>query len=170
MLSNTLHIRSLFVLLVCSLAAATLPAQSKLTVPSRHVQVMLIRNCLASVNHASITGNFTVLRDLGSARFRRQYKASDLSVAFQGLREQNIDLSPVLVHYPKLTQPPELNEDGRLRLVGYCATEPVPVRFDLAFQFGPLGWGIDDIGVSMGSPPAEAEVAPASFFQESDEE
>ncbi len=156
-----LQAHRLVAILICCLTATSASAQLKLTVPPREVQVMLIRNCLASVNHASITGNFTVLRDLGSEKFKRKYQASDLSLAFRALREQNIDLSPVLVQYPKLTQDPELSEDGRLRLIGQCATQPLAVRFDLAFQHGPRGWGIDDIGVAMASAPPE--LAPASF-------
>ncbi|MEO1995098.1 MAG: hypothetical protein ABGZ17_07470, partial [Planctomycetaceae bacterium] len=66
-----LQAHRLVAILICCLTATSASAQLKLTVPPREVQVMLIRNCLASVNHASITGNFTVLRDLGSEKFKR---------------------------------------------------------------------------------------------------
>ena len=38
-------------------------AQAPSVASDRSLQVMLIRNALAAVNHGNITGNYTVLRD-----------------------------------------------------------------------------------------------------------
>lgn len=132
-------------------------AQGQVQIPSEEVQVMLIRNCLTAVNHASITGNFTVMRDLGSEQFRQRFKAADLSNSFQILRQQNIDLSPVLLHPPVLTQPTELSPEGRLRMTGMCPTQPLAIGFDIYYQYGPLGWAIDEVDLALADQTAQPQ-------------
>jgi hypothetical protein len=111
---------------------------------------MLIRNTLVAVNHGNITGNYTVLRDLASDRFRQQYKAADLAHTFANLRQQKLDLSPILVAEPQLTQEPATDQfRGRLQLVGYFPTRPQAVRFAFIFQHIQGGWVIDEISVAL---------------------
>ena len=108
---------------------------------------MLIRNTLTAVNHGNITGNYTVLRDLGSERFRRRNTAGDLATTFASLRKQTRDLSPILVTEPQLTQRPVQDQYGRMPLVGFFPTRPRAVRFGLVFQKIAGAWVIDEITV-----------------------
>ena len=125
-------------------------------VPDYAGQVMLIRNTLTAVNHGNITGNYTVLRDLSSERFRQRNKASDLATTFVNLRKQKLDLSPILVIEPQITQRPAQDQYGRMQLVGYVPTKPQAVRFGLVFQKINRAWVIDEI--TLGVVPIESVV------------
>ena len=136
------------------LADATAGAPSD--VPDSAGQVMLIRNTLTAVNHGNITGNYTVLRDLSSERFRRRNTAGDLATTFANLRKQKLDLSPILVIELQLTQRPVQDQYGRMQLVGFFPTRPQAVRFGLVFQKINRAWVIDEI--TVGTAPIESVV------------
>ena len=116
--------------------------------------VMLVRNTLTAVNHANLSGNYTVLRDLGSPAFRERNSAAQLAAIFQRLRDQKSDLSPILVHDPVFTEPPAVNQAGELQIVGFFPTQPLHVQFRLGFQRVPAGWVIDTVSVGTAAPQA----------------
>lgn len=94
----------------------------------------LIRTTIIALNHANQTGNYTVLRDLAAPDFRNANDASRLAAIFQVLREQAIDLTPLLQIAPEVSQDPTITAQGLLHLVGFFPTEPLRVNFDLSFQ------------------------------------
>lgn len=144
-------------MIAVSLLQNEVGAQTSMSAPDFQGQVMLIRNTIVAVNHGNITGNYTVLRDLGSDRFRRQNKAADLATTFANLRKQKFDLSPILMAEPQLTQKPAEDKfRGRLQLVGYFPTRPQAVRFALIFQHIRGSWVIDEI--TVGVVPIESVV------------
>ena len=100
-------------------------------------------------NHGNITGNYTVMRDLGSDAFRERNKASDLADTFAELRRQRFDLSPTLVTHPQLAQDAAVDQFGRLHLVGFFGTRPQAVRFSIFFQPVNGGWMIDEVAVAI---------------------
>ena len=126
--------------------------------PQRDVPVMLVRNAVTAVNHGNLTGNYTVLRDLGGLAFRERNSAAQLAAIFQRLRDQKVDLSPILVHDPVFTEPPAINRAGQLQLVGFFPTQPLRIQFRLAFQRVQGGWMIDEIGIGA-APVRTAEAA-----------
>ncbi len=150
-------------LVAACLPVADAPAQGPDTVPDYPGQAMLIMNTLTAVNHGNITGNYTVLRDLASERFRRQNTAGDLATTFANLRKQKLDLSPILVTKPQLTQRPAQDQYGRMQLVGYFPTRPQAVQFGLVFQKINGGWVIDEITVDIA--PIEQVAGRASRAQ-----
>jgi hypothetical protein len=142
---------------------AAVHAQTSPRLPDDAGQVMLIRNTLVAVNHGTITGNYTVLRDLASERFRQRNTAADLANTFGNLRRQKLDLSPILVTEPRLTQPPGSDEfRGRLQLVGFFPTRPQAVRFNLIFQYVDGGWLIDEISLSLAPLESLVQQPPAA--------
>src|SRR5436190_23746072 len=80
-------------------------------------QLMLIRNTITLVNHGNLTGNYTVVRDLASDDFRKRSSAAELAATFANLRQQKLDLSPILVIDPQLVEPPREIAPGRLQIV-----------------------------------------------------
>ena len=135
-------------------------------VPDHKGQVMLIKNTIVAVNHGNITGNYTVLRDLASEHFRKQNTGSDLAATFAGLRKQKLDLSPILVTEPQLTQPPKTdNLRGYLHLVGHFPTRPQAVRFALFFQNIQDSWVIAEISIAI--VPSESIVSSRRLPQSS---
>lgn len=143
-------------LLAVCLAYDDTAAQAPVALPDYPGQVMLIKNTLTAVNHGNLTGNYTVLRDLASERFRRRNTAADLATTFAKLRQQKLDLSPILVTEPRLTERPATDQQHRLQLVGYVPTRPQAVRFALIFQQINGGWVIDEISVAVA--PTESVV------------
>jgi hypothetical protein len=139
-------------------APASLHAQTPPPVLDRPAQLMLIRNTIALVNHGNLTGNYTVLRDLASENFRQRNTAGDLAATFANLRQQKLDLSPVLVIEPQFAEPREI-APGRLQLLGQFPTRPQSVQFMLIFQRVAAGWMIDEISLRVA--PAESHPEPA---------
>ena len=125
-----------------------------------NIEVMLVKNALTAVNQGNLTGNYTVLRDLGSAAFRDKNSAAKLSTIFQNLRDRKFDLSPILVLDPQFTQAPAMNQAGQLQLVGFFPTQPLQVRFGLAFQRVEAGWMIETISVGAGDPQPQRSTVP----------
>ena len=124
------------------------------------VQTMLIKNALTAVNHGNLTGNYTVLRDLGSERFRQQNDAAKLATAFANQRAQHFDLSPILLLEPIISGRSVDEISGRVKLAGSFATLPHAVHFALIFQRTDRGWCIDEIAIRL-EPPAPAGQAAA---------
>src|SRR5262249_28856242 len=109
---------------------------------------MLVRATLVALNQANFTGNYSVLRDLGTPQLQAANSQAKLAIAFTNLREQHLDLSRVLLLSPDLTEPPSVASDGALRLVGLYRTSPVQISFAMVFR--PLDgiWRIDGLGRS----------------------
>ena len=88
-------------------------------IPSPIELLNLIRTTLLALNQANLTGNYTVLRDLGAPDFQRSNNASVLADTFRDLRVRRIDLSPVATINPKLVREPSIDAKGLLRLTGF---------------------------------------------------
>jgi len=74
--------------------------------------VTLLRNTLVALHQANITGNYTVLRDLGAPGFRDANSATRLSEIFAPIRSRGVDLSRVVLIDPNLTMA-KINEMPR---------------------------------------------------------
>jgi len=124
--------------------------------PDEYRVNLMIRGIVIALNQANVTGNYTVLRDLGTPGFQAANNAARLSEIFAPLRARKVDLAPILFFNPKLLTPPAMQEGQVLRLTGFFPTTPEQVNFDLAFQFAAEQWMLAGIGVST-SPPGEAQ-------------
>jgi hypothetical protein len=139
------------------------PAATALNVPPPEVLLVLIRTTLDALNQAVQTGNFTVLRDLGSPIFQQANSPAQLGVIFADLRNRNIDLSPVVVVTPQITEPPSITPEQLLRLVGYFPTNPLQVQFQMLFQPVNGQWRLYGMAVNtIASPAAAAQGTPAA--------
>ena len=133
-------------------------ANDNANLDARKLASLLIKNALISVNQGNLTGNYTVLRDLASPGFRERNSAADLAKIFAGLREQKIDLSPIVLLDPVITQSKFNKEQQQLRMAGFFPSAPEQVKFDLTFQMiNPGGWMIHT--VSVGTAPVETQVS-----------
>jgi hypothetical protein len=116
----------------------------------------LVRTTLVALHQANVTGNYSVLRDLGSPSFQSANSPTRLAEIFAGVRRLNIDLSAVVLLDPQISRA-TLTDAKMLHVVGALATQPYPVRFELLFQ--PINgvWRIN--GVSMAPVQPEASSA-----------
>lgn len=127
----------------------------------RNGVLILIRSTLLAVHDANVTGNYTVLRDLGAPGFQTGNTAARLSEIFANLRAQNVDLSGVAVLDPQLTLLPQIETNGMMRMAGFFPSVPVQVNFEL--MFAPVGgkWRLFGISVGLGSSSPTAPEAKA---------
>jgi hypothetical protein len=142
-------------------------AQEAPIAPPKEVQgpeiSMLIRSALIALHQANVTGNYSVLRDLGASVLQAANTPADLAIQFREFREKRFSLAPTILFDPILDEKPELTTDGRLRLKGHFPTQPQEVIFDLTFLFEGGTWrgGTWRLAlISVGSrpaPKAEAE-------------
>jgi hypothetical protein len=129
-------------------------------IPTPAVLLMLIRTTLVALNQANFTGNYTVLHSLGTPHLQATSSPADLGIAFQNLREQRLDLSPVLVLPPELSQPPSITQDGALRLTGLFRTRPVEITFVAVFRPVAGIWRIEGLSVNSQASPPPAPLKP----------
>jgi len=119
----------------------------KPSVPDDYTLNMMIRSTIIAVSQANRTGNYSVLRDLGSPGFQRANTEAKLAEIFAAQRNAKLDFSPVLFFKPNLVRKPEVDSNGMLRLTGYFSTQPAMISFDLAFEWVDSGW--EHVGVSV---------------------
>jgi hypothetical protein len=116
--------------------------------PTLENLVILIRSAMLALHHANVTGNYTVLRDLGAPGFQSANSAARLSVIFTTLRDQKIDLSPAALLVPQMTQGPGLTPQGLIGLAGYFAMSQAQVNFQLLFQNVDGQWRLFGVSVN----------------------
>ena len=133
--------------------AAALPA---LTVPPPEVLLVLIRTTLLALNQAVQTGNFTVLRDLGSPDLQEANSAAQLGIIFADLRNRNIDLSAAAIVAPEVSEPPMITSQNMLRLVGFFPTQPLQIKFQMLFQPVNGQWRLFGMAADAVSPSTAA--------------
>jgi hypothetical protein len=139
------------------------PAQPQAPKPAqidRNGVLILIRETLIALDQANKTGNYTVLRDLGSPDFQAN-SAARLAEIFAQQRKDNIDLSGVAVIEPQLTLLPQIEGNGLMHLAGFFPSVPTQVNFEL--MFAPVGgrWRLFGLSVSFGQAAPAAPQAPA---------
>lgn len=128
--------------------------------------VYLVRSTMTALHQAVETGNFTVLRDLGSPRFREESTAADLAFNFQPLKRTGVDLTATAVITPQLSTAPFLDAQKQLHLVGFFPSQPLEIDFDLTFENVANRWRVSSIAVTTAPAPKrsrpdnEAESAP----------
>jgi hypothetical protein len=135
-------------------AQAPKPAQI-----DRNGVLILIRESLLAVDQANKTGNYTVLRDLGSPEFQANTSAR-LAEIFAQQRKDNVDLSGVAVIEPQLTLLPQIEANGVLHMAGFFPSVPTQVNFEL--MYAPVGgrWKLSAISVSFGQAAPQAPQPP----------
>lgn len=81
--------------------------------------LILVRSTLIALDQANKTGNYSVLRDLGSPDFQRENSDARLAEVFASQRKADLDLAAALVLEPTITLPPQVEKNGLLHLAGF---------------------------------------------------
>ncbi|TMJ16111.1 MAG: hypothetical protein E6G94_05040 [Alphaproteobacteria bacterium] len=113
-------------------AAQRQPVQAATSIPDQTGIARLVWSTMAAVDHANKTGNYMVLRSLGSPAFQAANSVSALATVFASVRQT--DLSATLSVEPVYEFPPRL-EAGQLRIRGAFRMRPEAVQFDLVYQW-----------------------------------
>lgn len=128
-------------------------APQGLQVPPPELLAGLIRWTLTAVSQANATGNYTVLRDLGSPEFQAANSTAKLSDVFSGLRQKRVSLAFVAISTPQLSQAPTIDAKGTLRVIGAYPNQAVHLTFDLTFQL--VGGAWRHAGIALSAVPAQ---------------
>jgi hypothetical protein len=138
-------------------AQAPKPAQI-----DRNGVLILIRSALLALDQANKTGNYTVLRDLGSPDFQAN-SAAQLAEIFAQQRKDNIDLSGVAVIDPQLTLLPQIEANGMMHMAGFFPSVPTQVNFELVYAPVSGRWRLFALAVSFGqAAPAAPQPPPTA--------
>jgi hypothetical protein len=142
-----------------AVAQAPQPAMS----PDDPRLLLMVRNAIIALNQANLTGNYSVLRDMGTPNFQITNSSARLAEAFSTLRARKLDISPIMFFNPKFASPPSIQDGQVLRVTGVFPTTPEQVNFEIAFQLFGEQWMLAAIAVNV-APPGEnvqAMAAPA---------
>jgi hypothetical protein len=140
------------------------PPQAQAPKPAqidRNGVLILIRETLLALDQANKTGNYTVLRDLGSPQFQAN-TAARLAEIFAQQRRDKLDLSGVAVIDPQLTLLPQIEPSGLMRMAGFFPSVPTQVNFELAFAPVDGRWKLFGLSVSFGQAAPAAPQPPAA--------
>ena len=102
--------------------------------PDSKSVLRLVWTTMAAVDHANKTGNYSVLRQLGSPGFQANNSPAALAAIFAQIRQQRIDVESTLLLEPILDFPPR-SEGGLLRVRGAFRMRPTRLEFDLLYQW-----------------------------------
>jgi hypothetical protein len=129
-----------------SRTAASQAAPAAAPVPDQLTCLKLLWSIMAAIDHANRTGNYSVLRDLGSASFQARNNQAALTTIFTGLRDQRVDLSDTLVVTPVWEIAPNMVQPRVLRMRGSFPLRPAAIAFDLLFAWDG-GWRLEGVAV-----------------------
>jgi hypothetical protein len=119
---------------------------------------MMIKSAVMALQHANETGNYSVLRDLGTPVFRERFDQARLTAIFADLRARGVNMRPVLMIPPNLSKQPEFTPRNQLQLVGYFPTQPLQIQYEMLFLQIDGVWRIE--GLSVAAEPVQAKVKP----------
>ena len=111
---------------------------------------------MAAIDHANKTGNYSVLRDLGSPGFQANNNAATLGATFEQLRQQRLDLSDTLLLAPIYEFAPAIVSPGVMRLRGSFAMRPTAVLFDLLYEWN-QGWRLEGVALLPRTMPTQLQ-------------
>ena len=126
---------------------------------------LLVRMLLVAFHNAAVTGNYSVLRDLGTPQFRVANTPLNLAEATKNLRANNFRLDIASLATPVLLMRPHRDQQGRLRLYGFMPTNPEQVQFDLRYLYINKRWMIQGMRVNIGKVPPKIAEAVAKRTQ-----
>lgn len=136
-------------------------AKGPAKLPDARLLSQLVRTTVVALNQANITGNYSVLRDLGTPQFQFANSTARMAVAFTKLRRRGLDLSPIINLEPKWTKPPSVDKDGTMGLAGVFPSSPLEVVFELGFKQFRGRWRLAGIAVDAVSSQAKTAATPA---------
>jgi hypothetical protein len=136
-------------------AVLAAPATAQTAPPSKGEVARLVWTTLIALDHANRTGNYTVLRDLSAPGFRAANDAARLAGVFA--RTRDLPLGRVVLYAPQMAVPPEIVEDGALRLRGRIPMRPEAVLFDMLFAQQGVDWRLLGLSVGRGEPSVPEE-------------
>ena len=133
--------------------------------PPLPMVLMLVRNAVSAVNQGNAANNYEAVRALGTQQFQANHTNATLSAAFAQLRSAGLDLAPVLITAPEISEPPVVQATGVMQVSGVFPTRPIEVPFTVALLEEQGKWRVHGLDVGAGpvgqplQPPAAKAAA-----------
>lgn len=135
--------------------AISVPQVKRPEMPSRIAMLAMLRATFLAIDHGMKTGNYTVLRDLGSSRFRKANPAARLAQVFGSLAAEQVDLLPIAVVDPMYTKAPALTPDNMIYMAGMFTIEPKSAAFEVLLELEDDQWRIFAIAIAPAAGQAQ---------------
>ncbi len=119
-----------------------------LPVPDETVLARLAWTTMIALDNANRTGDYSVLRALGTPDFQSRNSEEDLTRIFAALRDNRVDVGKAVLVSPTWLLDPGIASDGTLRLRGGFEYRPKAIRFDILFRNIDGGWRILALSVA----------------------
>ena len=145
-------------------AQAAPPPVSAQPVPGELEIDKLIWSTMTAVEHANLSGNYSVLRDISAPGFQINNDPARLAAAFASIRASRIDLSNTLLLAPTFVGAPSMVEAGVFRVRGYFGLRPTAITFTLDYQWVQGRWrvyGMSIVPQSLATLEVQAAPPPA---------
>jgi hypothetical protein len=127
-------------------------AQGSADAPDPAAAKQMVNNTMINFKNAVNSGSFdafyrTQLSDL----WKREITADKLRSSFKPFIDRKVDLTPIFSVDPVLDEPPYVDGNGRLTLVGHypIPSEKVKVTFELSYSREGTKWGLSGIKVNI---------------------
>lgn len=140
-------------------ASQPAPAQAAPAVPPPEVMLILVRNAVIALDQANKTNNYSVFHGLGGPMLQ-QSSPEKLAQSFASLRDAKVDMQATAVLNPQLIEPATVTKDGILNMVGLFPSQPLQLRFQIAYQSVAGSWRLGGMNVAV--VPASTAAAPAA--------
>jgi hypothetical protein len=127
---------------------STTPPISSLPVPGELELAKMIWSIMAAVDHANLSGNYSVLRDLAAPGFQINNDAATLATIFSSIRSSRLDLSNTMLLAPTYSEAPRMLPDNILRLNGFFGLRPTAIQFTLEFQWVQGRWRLFGVAIN----------------------
>ncbi|RDC60405.1 hypothetical protein HME9302_01612 [Alteripontixanthobacter maritimus] len=134
------------------------PPPSIRPVPGALELSKLVWSTMAAVDHANISGNYSVLRDMSAQGFQINNNAARLGEVFASIRQSRIDLSNTLLVPPTYIEAPRLVQADVFEVKGLFQIRPTSIQFQIFYQWEQGRWKLYGIDVQ---PLTMVEAMPA---------
>lgn len=140
-------------------APGIVPPPSPMPVPNELELAKLIWSTMAAVDHANLSGNYSVLRDLSAPAFQINNDPARLAKIFESLRASNVDLSNTMLLAPTYRTAPVILSPDVLHVQGYFGLRPTAIGFDLYYQWLQGRWRLYGVQIV---PATMANIQPGA--------
>lgn len=128
--------------------AGAKPGQPAATLPPQGKVLALFRATMLAIDHGMKTGNFTVVRDLGSVSFRKSNSAAKLGQIFESLGANQVDLLAAAIVDPQFTKAPSLTPEKMLYLTGLLPIAPRAAAFEMLLELEDGEWRVFAVAIA----------------------
>ncbi len=104
-------------------------------VPDPADLMTLVHTTILAVADGNANGDYAALHAMGTPAFQSKNPLTKLAAAFQALRASRFDLSSIRGKFPPPPRSPTLDQNGRLRILGYYDLLARQVVYDVLYDY-----------------------------------